>query len=82
MAVSCGVSHRCGLDLVLPWLLHRPQLWLLFDPWLELPNALGVALKTERKNKNLLISVPGHLQHYSTGPPFRDTVKRIQETLD
>ena len=29
---SCGVSHRCGLDLVLLWLWPRPQLQLPFDP--------------------------------------------------
>ena len=33
IAVSCGVGHRCSLDLVLPWLWHRPQLQLHFNPY-------------------------------------------------
>ena len=24
VVMSCGVGHRCGSDLVLPWLWHRP----------------------------------------------------------
>ena len=24
IAVSCGVGHRCGSDLMLLWLWHRP----------------------------------------------------------
>lgn len=30
---SCGVGHRCGSDVALLWLGHRPQLQLQFDPW-------------------------------------------------
>ena len=24
VAVSCGLDHRCGLNLALSWLWHRP----------------------------------------------------------
>ena len=29
---SCSVGHRCGLDLVLPWLWHRPTVAALVRP--------------------------------------------------
>ena len=58
MPVSCGVGHRCGLDLALLWLRSgiagigliapiRPLAW-------EPPYATGVALegkKTKKKKK-------------------------------
>ena len=50
--MSCGVGHRYGLDLALPWLWHslaalapiRPLAW-------EPPHARGVALKKKKKKK-------------------------------
>ena len=44
--MSCGVSHRCGLDLALLWLWYRltgtaPIRLLAWEP----PYAMGVALK-------------------------------------
>ena len=47
IAVSCGVGHRCGLDLVLLWLWHR----LIQPPARELPYAVGTALKGKKKKK-------------------------------
>ena len=32
IAKSCGISHRCSLDLALLWLWRRPQLQLQFNP--------------------------------------------------
>ena len=44
--MSCGVGHRCSLDLVLLWLWHRPVATALIGPlaW-EFPYATGEALK-------------------------------------
>ena len=50
VAISCGVGHRCIVDLALPWLC----LWLaavaLITPlaW-EPPYAAGMALKKKKK---------------------------------
>ena len=56
IAVSCGIGHRCLLDLVLLWLWCRPVATATIWPvgW-ELPCAKGAAPKTWRKrqkNKN------------------------------
>ena len=58
-AVSCGVGHRFGLDLVLLWLCYRPAAVATIQPlaW-EPPYALGVALKRQKdrgkkKKKNV-----------------------------
>ena len=42
----CDVGCRCGSDLVLLWLWHRPAAVALIQPigW-EPPHAVGVALK-------------------------------------
>ena len=50
MAVSCGVGHRCGSDLVLLW--HRPAAAAPTGPlaW-EPACATGVALKRPKKKK-------------------------------
>ena len=55
IAMSCGVGHRCGLDLALLWLWHRPVASALIRPpaW-ELPYATGVALKIKGKKKQKL----------------------------
>ena len=50
---SCGVGHRCILDLALLWLWHRPAAAALIHPlaW-KLPYDTGVAQKkTKTKNK-------------------------------
>ena len=50
--MSCGVGHRCGLDLVLLWLWCRPAAAAPIGPlaW-EPPYATGVALKTQKTKK-------------------------------
>ena len=46
--MSCGVGHRCSLDLVLLWLWCRPAAVDPIGPlgW-EPPYALGVALRKQ-----------------------------------
>ena len=48
--MSCGIDHKCGLDLVLLWLWRMPAAIAPIRPlaW-EPPHAKGVALKSERK---------------------------------
>ena len=43
--MSCGVGHRCGLDLTLLWLWQRSAAAALIQPlvW-EPPYAMGAAL--------------------------------------
>ena len=50
--MSCGVSHRCGSDLVLPWLWCRPTAAAMIQPlaW-ELPYAGSAALKSKKKKE-------------------------------
>ena len=52
VAMSCGVGHRCGSDLVLLWLWHRPTAVALIRPlaW-EPPYAAGVAQKWKKKKR-------------------------------
>ena len=56
-AMSCGVGHRCGSDLVLLWLWCRPAAiapigCLAWGP----PYASGAALKTPKKKKKKKIN--------------------------
>ena len=51
--MSCGVGCRCGLDLALLWLWHRPVATdpirpLAWDP----PYAVGAAREMTKQNKN------------------------------
>ena len=50
IAMSQGVGHRCGSDPMLLWLWCGPAAIALIGPlaW-ELPYAMGVALKREKK---------------------------------
>ena len=50
--MSRGVGRRCGSDLVLLWLLHRPAATAPIRPlaW-ELPYAVGSPIKTKDKKK-------------------------------
>jgi len=47
--MSCGVGHRCVLDLALLWLWHRPAATAMIGSlaW-ELPYATGMALKLKK----------------------------------
>ena len=50
--MSCGIGHRCSLDLALLWLWRRPSVTALIRPleWEPL-YALGAALEKEKKKK-------------------------------
>ena len=50
--MSCGVGHRCGLDLALLWFWHRPVATATIRPlaW-EPPYAMGVVLKGQKTKK-------------------------------
>ena len=54
VAVSYGVLHRCGSDLALLWLWHRPEAVAPIRPlaW-EPPYAVGVALKRQKDKKEI-----------------------------
>ena len=54
VAVSCGISHRCGSDLVLLWLWCRPAAAVPTRPlaW-ELPSSMGAALRKKKKKFGL-----------------------------
>ena len=50
--VSCGVGHRYGLDLALPWLWQRPAAAAPIRPLArELSYAWGAALKRQKTKK-------------------------------
>ena len=55
VAMSCGVAHRCGLDLALLQLWHRSAAASLIRPlaW-ELVYASSVTLKSKKKKGNRL----------------------------
>ena len=62
MAVSYGVSHRCGWDPVLLWLWCRPAATAPIGPlaW-KSPYAMGAALKnqsqkTKKKSKYFMLN--------------------------
>ena len=48
--MNCGVGHRCGSDMALLWLWHRPAATALIRPlaW-EPPYALGAAQKRQKE---------------------------------
>ena len=52
--MSCGIGHKWGLDLVLLRLWGRPTAVALIQTlaW-ELPYAVGVVLKRQKKKKKL-----------------------------
>ena len=52
VALSCGADHRCGSDLALLWLWHRPAATAPIRPlsW-EHPYATGAALKGKKDKK-------------------------------
>ena len=50
--MSCGVGHRCGLNLVLLWHGHRPAAVALIRPLAWEPQyATGAALKGQKIKK-------------------------------
>ena len=54
VAVSCGVGHRRGSDLVLLWLWCRPAATVPIQPlaW-EPPYATGAALKKKKERETV-----------------------------
>ena len=50
--MSCGLGRRCGSDLALLWLWHRPAATAPVRPlaW-ESPHATGMALEKERQKE-------------------------------
>ena len=58
--MSCGVDHRCGWDLMLLWLWHRPASTasirsLAWEP----PHDTGEALKRQKtKKKKKIMNIP------------------------
>ena len=52
VAANFSIGHRCGPDLALLWLWHRPAAAALTQPlaW-ELPNARDEALKKKKKER-------------------------------
>ena len=61
--MSCGVDHRCSLDLVLLWLWCRPAATAPIRPlaW-EPPYAMGAALKRQKDQKEKKINSMENLQ--------------------
>ena len=56
--MNCGIGHRCGSALVLPWLWCRPAAVALPQPLAcELLYAVGGALKG--KKRGVLLQFPG-----------------------
>ena len=53
IALSCGVGYRCGLDLVLLWLWHRPAAIapIKLLAW-ETPYAAAANLKRQKEKEN------------------------------
>ena len=52
ITVSCGLGHRCDLDLTLLWLWCRRRAKGLFHPLAgEFPHVEGAALKRQKKKK-------------------------------
>ena len=50
--MSCGVGHRCSLDLALLWLWHRSAATGLIRPLAcEPPYATGAALKIQKRER-------------------------------
>ena len=65
--MSCGVGHKCGLDMALLWLWCGPAAVAPIRPlgW-ELPYAADAALektKKKTKTKTLSISCSNHNYH-------------------
>ena len=56
--MSCGVGHRCGLDLVWLWLWLWPVATAPIGPlaW-EPPYAVGAALKNKQTNKQIKVAL-------------------------
>ena len=80
--MSCGVGHRCGFDLVLLWLWHRPVATAPIRPlaW-EPPYAVSVALKKRQKTeKKLFLKLTKEMQVLNV--ENKTLLKEIEEALN
>ena len=80
VTMSCGVGHRCGLDLPLLRLWYRPAAVALIWPlaW-ELPYAICAALKNKQtKKKSKLSFVPRILNIYWVLEPIRFLRRKLK----
>ena len=70
MAMSCGVGHRCGSDLVLLWLWCMPVATAPIQPlaW-EPPHAAGVALKRKKEKKESRVAMSCGVGHRCGSDP-------------
>ena len=66
VSMSCGVGCKCGSDLVLLWLWHRPVAIALIQPlaW-EPPYATGAAQEKKKKSRFLMIEFKFLLKFYA-----------------
>ena len=74
--MSCGVGHRCNLDLALLWLWCRPMVTAQIQPLAcEPPYATGTALKRfkqkNKKQKNFPDHLPSHDDHQALPLPLK-----------
>ena len=71
--MSCGVGHRCGLELALLWLWCRLVATALIRSlaW-EPPYAVGAALKRKKKKKKKKNTLKEASTHLSLPPlPYK-----------
>ena len=82
--MSCGVVHRCGLDLALLWLWCRLAAVALIGPlaW-EPPYAAGAALKRQKTKKKKKIVYVGFRFLITTSfkKPLRCSIKKEYSLL-
>ena len=58
VAVNCGVGQRLGSDPELPWLWRRLAAVAPLGPLIwEPPYAVGVALKSSKKEKHFMMTL-------------------------
>ena len=56
--MSCGVGHRCGLDLVLLWLWHRSAAVAPIRPLIwESPYAVEADFKKKKKKAKKIFKI-------------------------
>ena len=83
--MSCGVGHRCGSDVALPWLWHRPAAVALIRPlaW-ELLYATPAALGGSQARGQIRAVAPGlHDSHSNARSElYLPPTPQLMATLD